>query len=507
MDLSNIYQDFTDNETAFLDDLLANRFRNNIMGQVDQDESIDRTRHLWLAIYANHLMSVDKTLTLSSERQYFRQSDLDYYFPTDPSSHTIANPFSYREGDGYYSIKFIHTTTGTKIYEYVDALVKAGVGYESKHSLAISLTESQNHRVQVIMSNNQAWILTNKFTNKLVLGVLTLFPFIFNIEELIKDESVINCCKAVANNEPIRPFMAKLLADAEDIQNKKKRNLLLNSLSAGQKQRLTQVEYDIKRKLNSIQDHNDSITNLYRQLDELYALQAGYKIQQPVNEEELTNILNYVENNKFIKSFTADKIAKYGGSVDALLLSIHTPVTIYEAEPIQRYIDRYEDDEYTEERVKKVLKAFRKIFVEEEYTMWTQTWVALDMADHDMYAKSQYTGKTDIDYTLIPQPHLTIYNCWGDNAGMIRKALSDSEFLGAINNILIATQNINFTDYTVLENFIRKIYQSEHIRTLPSLLCKADNSWYSMQDIINKIEEEENEGATALELHEDPPVI
>jgi hypothetical protein len=209
-------------------------------------------------------------------------------------------------------------------------------------------------------------------------------------------------------------------------------------------------------------------------------------------DEDVTDILDFVDRNRFIQNLNILKVNNYGSTSEYLQLDIWAPITIYETEPLERQVNNRITESNQHDLQSKILKAFKRIFIDEELQMICQTFVKLDMVNADINASKDTNRKQYSDYQRLPQPHLTRFNCWGDNRNAITQAIKESDLVGAMNNILIAAQNINFVDSTVLTNWLEMIAYNNYLYQLPTCLSKADGKLWSIKDVVEQIEREEN---------------
>ena len=68
-------------------------------------------------------------------------------------------------------------------------------------------------------------------------------------------------------------------------------------------------------------------------------------------------------------------------------------------------------------------------------------------------SSSTWLGKT----TPYANPHLSHHNCFGNNAPLLRKAISNYDFPTAVEIFIAAVGNINFADSTVFREFIQDL--------------------------------------------------
>lgn len=483
----NIYKDLTSEELDILDEVIGNR----VLSRVHVNNTYISNHRPWLAIFAPHLNELEKTILIHSNRYYYKQEQLDNHFPTNPESAIICEPFNRSGASSEYDIYYIETSTGAKIYEYASALCKANIGYIDRQSLAVSLTKHKNHKVKIIHLNNTVWILSNEINEEFVENSLALFPFLFAIESLQKDEQIIDCCKAVTKKEPVKQHFAKLFNSLADIRQQKKINIIKNALNSKIQYMIQKTDREIRSIEDSIQDYEQRLAQYYEKIDVYKAQKLGFESKKKVENEEVTDVLAFIEKNRYIQNLTLIKNNSYHDTAESLQLDIYAPINIYETEPLERQIANRVDDYNKHEIKSKIYRAFKRIFVDEELQMICQTFVKLDIANSTIDAGKESNRKQYSDYTRLPQPHLTRFNCWGDNKNAIIQALRDSDLIGAINNILIATQNINFTDSTVLSNWVDAIAGNSCLYHLPTCLSKADGRLWSIKEIVDQLDREE----------------
>lgn len=488
--MNQIYQDMSNDQLEILEEVLGNTVKSNIYIQNSIGASGNYNRY-WMAIFADYLRKYDKKIVLTSGRYYYKQSDLDYYYPTNSNGSSIAGPFCYLENENF-QIMFVDTSTGAKIYEYATELCKVKEEYIDRPSLAVSLTKDRTHKIKIIHNNNNVWILSNKFTNDLIEQCLALIPFLFDIKELQEDEKVMNVCKAVAKDEPIKEYFKDIFDSLAEIREKQKLDLIKKALNA----RITQQTKELERNINRIKDNIETETRrleeYYNNLEELQLKHIGMLTKKGYDENSVKEVLDFINRNRYIQSLTVKQYySGYSGEqVNMLLVDIIAPISIYEPEPLDRFINARLED-YGETSIKgKILKAFKRIFVDQELQMICETYVRLDLANADMSASSSSLNLNSYDYKRLCQPHLSRFNCWGDNSNIIKEQLRNGEICEALNSILIAVQNINFTDATVLNSFLDTIAGSDYLLNLKSCMSKADGQLWSIKDIIEQLDRE-----------------
>lgn len=501
---ANIYKDITSDQLAILEDMMSDCILSHIY--ID-GVTYNRSRE-WMAIFSDYLKEHDRQIHLTSGKYYFKQNDLDYYYPTNTTGTSIAPPFNLPDDDEELKIYYIYTSTGAKIYEYAEALCKTDRGYINRQNLAIALTEDTRHKVKVINKDQTVWILSNNFNEDLIRKSLALIPFLFDIKELQDDEKVMKVCNHVAKDESVAEDFKDIFDKLEEIKAQQKLTLIKDALNARMTKEAETIKRSIKNTQESIESLEKRLDDYYDQLGKLQAEHIGILSKKGYEEKEVEEILDFVNRNRYIQSMNVKSYSTYNGNINALLLDIIAPITIYEPEPLARYIDSNIDYIGRSTLKGKILKAFKRIFVDQELQMICETFARLDLANIELNASYSSLGLNySYDYKRICQPHLSRYNCWGDNLNPIKQMIREGDIAGALNNIVIATQNINFTDATVLSNFVDMIANSNALMNMKSCLSKADGQLWSIRDVIDQLEREEQEAKLQSETEINKPEL
>ena len=471
-----IYKDFTDEEKELLRGQTCDYIKLQSSPYVPIRNSISVD---WAAIFVPWLMDNGTQIYLTGTKVYMKQADLDYYYPTNPEGRPdrVYGMFCNEYPDNSYQIRFIHTGTGIKVFEYASALTENRVlSYVNHPEVAVALTQHQRHKVKVFHSGRTVYVLSNEFNDLFVHSMLALFPFIFGISNLKEDENIANICKAITKNESIRQYYTDILSNLKDLRDNAKYNILINMLNKGNTEAIKDVKARIASTEDTIQDYEDRVEANYKKLQELNTLLLGYLETPKATMETVQEILDYISKHRYIKSMTARKDDYYGR--DYLRFIIDAPITIYETEPLRRTMKATVSD--ASERTKLIYKAFNRIFLKEEYQMICESIVDIDPINHNFQARND----SSVETTKMYHPHLTSFNCWGDNRNIINKDLSQNNLIGALNGILIATQNINFTDSAVFNRWINSLRESPQYLSRPTVLDKQTGELKTLQEII-----------------------
>jgi hypothetical protein len=311
--------------------------------------------------------------------------------------------------------------------------------------ISMMLQESVNHKVRVYHSQakelndprdiNYYTVITNQWTWDMARKLIALLPKLY--PDAIKiPEELLDIFKLFGGTpEQFDEWAAKYNTWLQSLHlmDEIKIRQLQELVTAPRKSRITSLTRDITNYEQSIKQDLEAIRSYYKAIDqykmELFGLQNA-------SEEDCHDLYNYLIKNKAIASFTVS-----GNSY--LLFVIRTPWDYYDPEVFNKILTNKHAQiyEYDNGYVAKVLK--RAYCVNPDFEVWTDTAVKLDLNARrpQMWESSQCK--------LMPQVHIMRFDCWGNNKGYIQKALSTGDYIGAIEQIVAATHNINWVDSTV----------------------------------------------------------
>lgn len=432
----------------------------------------------WLAIYSEYLEKMNSTITFRESTIYLRQQDIEGSSDSQENILRLFKPTTDRD----YSITLIDSKTGIKVYDYLSELCeKFPLSYNNKQAIAIALTNGKQHRVKVIQSGHDVWIVTNDLNSLNYEDILVLIPQLFGIDELIKDNIIREVQKAVHNKQsletPLRTFLNKIKDSEEKLKINKLERLIKDNYNTALENinnKITSVESDITY-------HTNTLKNLYSTKHNLLNTKLGIITSNNV-KNIIEELLTYIKNNKYIMGFSVAP----NNEKDSIELILNVPITLYDPEPLKRLIDNV-DNAIVDKEQQKVLKVLGKIFVDKKYQMMSEVHIKINL-QRRIYSGSNTGNDIDYsDYKLMPNPHLAPYNCWGDNEYIIDAQLKEN-LVEAINTMIIATQNINFADFAVVKNWAYIISSRSCLGNMKSFKNIEDGKLYSIKEIGGKYE-------------------
>jgi hypothetical protein len=351
--------------------------------------------------------------------------------------------------------------------------------HKDEKILSLGLIEGAQHRVRVYKASEDSYtILTSRWTwtmaRKLIALLPKLFPWfqlpenILYIFGLFGGEDYNAWCNAY------NPWIQSLhLMDAV-----RKKNLV-SALNSQRTAKINSLQSNIK-------DCDSHIDNYMANMRDYYTAKAAYQAQligyQEMKDNSGDDLYEYLTRNKAIYTYNVI------GTV--LYLYFRTPWTYYD----QTMFDRIaSNDSSTMNSYKEAAQFLKTAYCDKpRFELWSEAAVYIKLDSN------QYACVTPINNQFIPQTHLHHFNCWGNNKGYIQKALGQSDYIGAIEQMIAASRNINWYDNPVVRALCEQL-QADY-RNLPTIKDLKTDKFINFAQAI-KIIKEEQANAVHQDIH------
>ena len=389
--------------------------------------------------------------------------ELTYEKPWGESS--SANP----------TIRFIHVNKGMELFKYFDKECK-GKLKEAKH-LSLGLQTDKNHRVRVYTNllENTYTIITSKYDWELLRRVIALMPKLFPKDFKISSD-IEKILKAYGKSE--YDTWVSLLNEYFDKQD------ILTAQLKQDIQDLLQAKKaaNIRAKERAISDTNSQIKQFTMSLESYYRnlaiLQEELFIMEQIPENDTEDLYDYLKRNKYIKNIIIKQ--------PYLFFSIVCPISFYDVNALKAY---YKHNHSKITAYPNAATIFKACLINNKFQIYTETPIRINFKD--------LTFTIDTTYAMqdtIYQPHLVHYDCWGGNKPLITKALTQGDVIGAIEQMIAATKNINFLDSIVIEHFAGTInnFTRSSTSSIKFFFDPETNTFYNAYEILQKIKESED---------------
>lgn len=365
-------------------------------------------------------------------------------------------------------VRFLHITKGVTIFKELPNCERL----TEVKNLSMMLQASSTHKIRVYQNirQHELLIVTSEYSWELLRKVIALIPLVFPQLNLPNDIIPILSAFGASNFERWYLALTKWLYQ-HDFMTEKIRKAVAEIVNQQRNSQITSyrdmqatLERQINEALESLGIKYSSLENAIQQLNSL--------LMSP--EQSSDELYQYLKNHQSIKSIDASGSYMY--------LNIVTPLRYYDLDALKIY---YKSSRSTLTSKPKLARLFDEIFFKNKYTLYTETACYIDF--------SRNIAQTDQDAThlqnqLVKQPHIMSYRCWGNNGREITKLLGKGDYIMAIEQIVAATQNINFVDSTVFEYFIDYMLKDGH-RKLS--IKDTEGNMLSAYDIFKKYEQEE----------------
>ena len=201
-------------------------------------------------------------------------------------------------------------------------------------------------------------------------------------------------------------------------------------------------------------------------------------IKQKINAgalNEIKEFMEFLDRSKTIK--------KYSFSNGFLLLTIDS--FLYVNDPEQFMIiskNRLKERFDSEEKVNTYLKAFKRIFIDEEYKIKTIAFVRLDM----LTLIPTRDNVRSLPDDRIPSPHIVHYNCWGAHSKLIAERVKNRDLIGVIEQIIEACSGLNVYDSPVVSKFFASLFDRDSYKCFVDTKNKQDISLREIMEVTNE---------------------
>ena len=335
------------------------------------------------------------------------------------------------------TISFIYLPRSSTIFSILD---KHPLNEQRHLSLGLQLHKNNKIRVYKNEIRNMYTIITNTYNWQLLRRVIALLPMLFP-DTFKPSETELSIMKLFGRENYIawETELLQWLKDSKVLENDLKEKLfeLADNIKEHQLSNLislkTRIQEGINMQLNSLQVRYADLENV------------NTKIRYQTLTQDDSNIkdfTNYLMKNKYITNLNLLNRT-------SLKFNIFAPIKYYDIEALQVY---YKKDYSPITKHPNIAKLFKLIFMEQKYSIYFDIPIMMDLMNihWGVYLSARLQNQ-------IPHPHIVTYNCWGTNKTFIDKAISTQDFITAVEQMVAAAKNINFTDTVVLDSFIRDL--------------------------------------------------
>ena len=186
-------------------------------------------------------------------------------------------------------------------------------------------------------------------------------------------------------------------------------------------------------------------------VNEIFGLQTMQK-----NKAEHTEIEDYILNNKNICNFSVnDEVISF------IVQTYLVPYNQSEWDILRANRSFFEgrSNKYSTEEVKMLLDALFSRNRKLKLKMCGL--IKIDYFGTSIHSVKTYDYKADGICDYIPNPHLNIHDCFGQNSAVILEQMKYGDLVGAIECAIQTVQKVNFHESYTFNPFVKQLFQFE----------------------------------------------
>lgn len=294
----------------------------------------------------------------------------------------------------------------------------------------------------------------------LQLSMLVMVPWYFNGEKLTPlelrlinslnqpDSDVyLNCLKEYYKELNLKEYKTKTLLNG--VESVIERNKI---------ERITREIADINRRIDDMNLNFREILAVKREKDTML---LGLKAKINSEKESDSNLLTYFLCNKSI-----DLLDVNNSNVDFMVLS---DIEYFDQEIARTYITNKQSVvyDYAKSRNGEEADLMEKLLTEIFLTDSPRLKIKV-CAGFNLDLLGGITTLRGLEYDeypdYTPNPHIYHFSCLGNNVEQINKFLQHNDYIGAIEQCIAATKNLNWTDGAVINRFMEEMWKVSNNR-------------------------------------------
>lgn len=405
-------------------------------------------------------------------------------------------------GYNYYELSIESNTNGEetlrkirkKAYERTPSIdifyLTRGKSYKSiftqlagrRRDIEFYLQQDSTHMVRVFERENCLKIVTSEYTLPIAYKIHALYIKVF--PQLLKPRNERTICHDLISA------------------------IVNNNQTETEKLALKYLELNPRCKINV----DDKIMKLVKNINEARAAALHIQVDRAQREynnacvivdaaykkycETTTNfeaICNGTQNQIAIKEFleTMDQhryVAEYTINATSIELNIIAPL---------RYVDEdCLEDYYTSKHDQPGYEILYRSLIKHEFNIYTVANIKIDLLTNDVSTGAPISAVQN--RLLLQHPHLMRYYCWGNHLKNIRAFLAHQNWIGAVEQIMYACENINLYDGVVMRHFI-PLLDTVKTTAIPTFTLPGEKEFMTWDKLQEKLIEEETNEATRID--------
>lgn len=262
-----------------------------------------------------------------------------------------------------------------------------------------------------------------------------------------------------------------------------------------EKRKLSEVRENIRHANNELARLENRFRDLYTRLADLTTQELGLiaKTHEGNDTAEESEFMTYFLCNKSlnlveardgrIKFIVTTTIANYDPDVAENALSKFGKSFFYRHYETN---EPYENQEMTDERIHRLMKA---ILLDEVLKLRVCAAYSLDFSTGENYGLSCYDFPHEIMTDHTPNQHIQHYACLGGNGPIVRQAMINRDYVGAVSACCASAVNMNLTEANTGTFFMEQICSNN----VGKIIQMPDGTTATPLDAVKWLEEQDAE--------------
>ena len=391
--------------------------------------------------------------------------------------------------------------------------------YKSLPTVELGLKQDRHYRIKVFLQAHaetesyNICIFCNKpadFTlwRKLNAVLPALCPSFFQKvqAELGEELDLIDWYRSMAEETPDKlEAMLKAYAETHNIAAEIRQREITQAMERYQRQARDRFQRDERHAQENIENLESQLSGYYTQLRDTQLKLLGFDLG--TNDEFQENINYWLAKQNLLMVIPHERdysirawspVNNYDAElVETLLKSKRSPfwhkeMDIARNKGINEHDPRFDNlCKGSNQYVQELRQVFNDIFLDCKYILFFENEVRVT-------ERGPQTWHLEVPYTKgCPNPHLEQYNCYGNNAREITKALTNNDHIIVLEQTIQCIGSINFADGTVFHDWLTRIRQHDAKYWSTQCIETPDGSErYSFETLCQKIRKEWQDNET-----------
>lgn len=371
------------------------------------------------------------------------------------------------------------------------------------------LTQDSNHFIKVYKgftdtNPNDITIFTSEANARLISGITTLLPLLFDIiPKEIPEACPPEFLKEVEEYNTKLTHLTEIFAilfqtlnnntDNSDTAHNTIRDLCnkFATLFNFESSLLTDFSKNLAKAhiTNATRYLQNEIDNTQRRIREqeqvlsehynkLQHYQRELVLHSAATEDDVTPFINTIRSSKAIEVLD--------GNGNNIRLRITAPLQFFTPSDFEAYEKNTNSEynrNYTDPTIKKIM---HKIFVTREYSLMLQSIIRIRLNQYYERDILTFDAQTDnlSEFKEIPNPHLYKHNCWREARTEMQKNIAKGDYELVVMQMIAATQSVNVAEGASFINGLLMFLKTPEMLQKAHVIDNTTKQTYSWKDLI-----------------------